>query len=153
VYTHSLIYMQLPQPNVGPRGDPLPCFRMPLTSFWFSSFPFNCYSASSSIAGKRGMRAPFTWARQNEFRLALVALLAYLHRIEVSWRCPVASSAVPSVGSALSPSSMLAIDLATTGLKSRNLVVGANVSSCSVVKRLVVSEGREELTTKATTCC
>jgi hypothetical protein len=33
---------------------------------------------------------------------------------------PVASSAVPSVGSALSPSSMLAIDLATAaGLKSR----------------------------------
>ena len=32
-------------------------------------------------------------------------------------------------------------------------VVGANVSSCSVVKRLVVSEGREELTTKAATCC
>jgi hypothetical protein len=31
--------------------------------------------------------------------------------------------------------------------------VGANVSSCSMAKRLVVSEGREELTTKATTCC
>jgi hypothetical protein len=41
----------------------------------------------------------------------------------------------------------------TTGLKSRNLIVGANVSSCSMVKRLVVSEGREELTTKAATCC
>jgi hypothetical protein len=33
---------------------------------------------SSSIAGKRGVRAPFTWARQNEFRLASVALLAYI---------------------------------------------------------------------------
>jgi hypothetical protein len=40
---------------------------------------------------------------------------------------------------------MLAIDLATTGLKSRrNLIAGENVSSRSMVKRLVVSEGREE---------
>jgi hypothetical protein len=37
------------------------------------------------------------------------------------------------------------IDLATTGLESRNMAVGGNVSSCSVVKRLAVSEGREEL--------
>jgi hypothetical protein len=51
----------------------------------------------------------------------------------------VASSAVPSVGSALSPSYMLAIDLATTGLKSRNLIVGANVS-------LIMQYGE-------TTCC
>jgi hypothetical protein len=41
---------------------------------------------------------------------------------------------------------MLAIDLVTTGLKSRNLIAGAS----RVVKRLAVSEGREELTTKAT---
>jgi hypothetical protein len=32
-------------------------------------------------------------------------------------------------------------------------LLGAVVSSCSVVKRLAVSEGREELTTKAATCC
>jgi hypothetical protein len=70
--------MQLPEPNVGPRGDPRACFRMLLTSFWLSSFFVTCYSASSSIAGKRGVRAPFTWARQNEFRLALVSLLVYI---------------------------------------------------------------------------
>ena len=39
------------------------------------------------------------------------------------------------------------------GTNGPDWVVGANVSPCSVVKRLVVSEGREELTTKATTCC
>jgi hypothetical protein len=32
-------------------------------------------------------------------------------------------------------------------------LLGANVSSCSVAKRLVFGEGREELTTKAATCC
>jgi hypothetical protein len=70
--------MQLPEPNFSPRGDPFACFRMVLISFWVSSFSVNCYSASSSIAGKRGVRAPFMWARQNEFRLALVSLLAYI---------------------------------------------------------------------------
>jgi hypothetical protein len=62
-------------------------------------------------------------------------------------------SAVLTVGTVSSPISILAIDLAMTGLKSRNLIAGANVSPCSVVKRLVVSEGREELTMKATTYC
>jgi hypothetical protein len=56
------------------------------------------------------------------------------------------------IGSALAPSSMLAIDLATTGLKSRNLIAGENVSSCSVVKGIVVRDGRDEFTTKETTC-
>ena len=70
--------MQLPEPNVGLRGDPLAFVGMLLSSFWVSSFSVNCYSALSSIAGKRGVRAPFTWARQNEFRLALVSLLAYI---------------------------------------------------------------------------
>jgi hypothetical protein len=32
-------------------------------------------------------------------------------------------------------------------------LLSPNVSACSVVKRLVVSEGREELTTKAASCC
>jgi hypothetical protein len=72
-----------------------------LSSFWVSSFSINCYSALSSIAARRSdfraldaglflnrtgvrytwymaIRAPYTWARQNEFRLALVALLAYI---------------------------------------------------------------------------
>ena len=70
--------MQLPEPDVGLRGGPFAFVGMLLSSFWFSSFSVNCYSALSSIAGIRGIRAPYTWARQNEFRLDLVALLAYI---------------------------------------------------------------------------
>jgi hypothetical protein len=70
--------MQAPKPVVSLRGDPFACFRMLLSSFWVFSCSVNCYSALSSIAGKRGVRAPFTWARQNEIRLALVSLLAYI---------------------------------------------------------------------------
>jgi hypothetical protein len=101
----------------------------------------------------RGTRAPFVGVYERV--LIGVSCSLRLHRIEASWRCPVvSSSAVLSVGTVSSPISVLAIDLAATGLKSRNLVVGAeNVSSCSAVKRLVVSEGREELTTKAAACC
>jgi hypothetical protein len=70
--------MQVPEPNPWLRGDPCAFVGMLLTFFWLPSFSVNCYSASSSIAGKRGIRAPFTWARQNEFILALVALLTYI---------------------------------------------------------------------------
>jgi hypothetical protein len=53
----------------------------------------------------------------------------------------------------LSPISVLAIDLATTGLKSRNLIAGADVSSHAVwLSDLLSAQGREELTTKATAC-
>jgi hypothetical protein len=70
--------MQAPEPDPWLGSDPFACFRMLLSFFWVSSFSVNCYSASSPIAGKHGMRAPFTWARQNEFRLTLVSLLAYI---------------------------------------------------------------------------
>ena len=115
--------MQLPEPNPWLRGDPCACFRMLLSSFWFvlvfCQLPlrFVLYrretwcACSFHVGASERVQIGFGFAPR-------------LHSIEVSWRCPVASSAVPSVGSALSPSYMLAIDLATTGLKSRNLIAG-----------------------------
>jgi hypothetical protein len=48
---------------------------------------------------RRGPRE--SWGR-GRGRGVVASHRSYLYRIEVSWRCPVASSAVPSVGSALS---------------------------------------------------
>jgi hypothetical protein len=48
---------------------------------------------------RRGPRE--SWCR-GRGRGVVASCRSYLYRIEVSWRCPVASSAVPSVGSALS---------------------------------------------------
>jgi hypothetical protein len=119
--------MQLPEPNVGPRSDPCAFVGMLLTFFWLSSFSVSRYVVGYSIPATRGSTcAPFVGVYQRV--LIGVGCSLRLHRIEVSWRCPVVSSSVVlSVGTVSSPISVLAIDLATTGLKSRNVIAGANV--------------------------
>jgi hypothetical protein len=151
----SLICRRPNQANFGfGSDDPCAFDGMLLAFFWLSSFSVRRHGVGSSIPAPtaRGTRSPFVGVYDERVLIGVSCSLR-LHRIGVSWRCPVvSSSAVLSVGTPVSsPISVLAIDLATTGgLKSRrNLIAGANVSPCSMAKRLAVSEGREELTTKA----
>jgi hypothetical protein len=116
--------MQAPEPNFGFGSDPCAFDGVLLTFFWLSSFSVSRYVVGSSIPATRGTRAPFVGVFERVAIAIGVRCFLRLHRMEVSWRCPVvSSSAVLSVGTVSSPIPVLVIDLATTGLKSRSLVM------------------------------
>jgi hypothetical protein len=82
--------MQLPEPNFSPGSDPCAFDGMLLTVFWLSLFSVSRYVVGSSIPATRGTRAIFVGVYE---QVAIgVSCSLRLHRIEVSWRCPVVSS-------------------------------------------------------------